>query len=147
MLVRMAKHNKRIFSRSTSSECADELLFYWLLKLTVFSSLCPNVCVSSPRAVRRARSSWARDVNPRPLLSFTNKKKQPWSSNCMHCCSHVVEHILVLRDLLLWLRFKLSGLTKKKKNFPSAPLTFSDHFDLKTKKLFWISFCFLLNKL
>lgn len=31
----------------------DELLFYWLLKVTVFSSLCPDVCVSSPPAVRQ----------------------------------------------------------------------------------------------
>lgn len=140
MLVRMAKHNKRIFSQSTSSECADELLFYWLLKLTVFSSLCPNVCVSSPRAVRRARSSRARDVNPRPPLSLTNNKKKSslGAAVVLHCCIHMVERILVLRDLLLWLCFKLSEPRQKKKekekHFPSAPLTFADYFWSKDQK-------------
>lgn len=76
MLVRMAKHNKRIFSRSTSSECADELLFYWLLKLTVFSSLCPNVCVSSPRAVRRARSSRASEGRKSSAAFIIHKQKK-----------------------------------------------------------------------
>lgn len=52
----MTKHNKRIFSRSTSSESADEHFFYWSLKPTVFSSFHPDVCVSSPLAPRR---SWA----------------------------------------------------------------------------------------